>query len=87
MMVSIGASEAKNNFGELIDIALREPVTVERHGRPVVVVISKAEYDQIKLERLRAKIALGAEQAKRGEFSDKTVADIIKEGKERHNET
>lgn len=81
-MKSIAAREARNNFGELMDTAQREPITIEKHGRPSVVVMSTTEYDQIKLERLRARLAIGEEQANRGEFSDCTAEDIIREGKE-----
>jgi len=80
-MKAIAAKEAKNNFGELMDTAQREPVTIERRGRAVAVVISAKEYEQIKLERLRAKLAIGEAQADRGEFSNKTVTEIIAEAK------
>jgi len=82
-MINIAATDAQNNFGEMLDNAQREPVTIEKHGRPVAVVISQTEYDQIKLERLRAKLAVGEAQADRGEFSTKTAEDIIKEGTQR----
>lgn len=84
-MKSIAAREARNNFGELMDSAQREPITIKKHGHPSVVVLSAKEYDQIKLERLRAKLAEGEEQAKQGMFSEKTADDIIREGMERLN--
>ena len=37
-MKAISAREAKYNFGRMIDTARAEPVIVEKHGRPVVVV-------------------------------------------------
>jgi prevent-host-death family protein len=48
-MRSMSAKDAKYGFGRLIDTARAEPVTVEKHGRAVVVVLSIEEY-----ERLRA---------------------------------
>jgi prevent-host-death family protein len=45
----MSAKDAKYGFGRLIDTARAEPVTVEKHGRAVVVVLSIEEY-----ERLRA---------------------------------
>jgi prevent-host-death family protein len=69
-MIAISANNAKQHFGEMLDTVQREPVSIKKHGRPVAVVISQTEYEQIKLERLRAKIAAGAEQAKNGEFAD-----------------
>ena len=46
-MKTISARDAKNGFGLLIDTALVEPVTIEKHGRPVVVVVSVEEYDRL----------------------------------------
>lgn len=39
-MKTMSAREAKNGFGLLLDTARAEPVTIEKHGRPVVVVLS-----------------------------------------------
>jgi len=41
------ASEAKNNFGKLIDAAQRRPVAIERHGRRVAFVISPHDMEAI----------------------------------------
>ena len=46
-MKSMTAKEAKNGFGLLLDTARAEPVTVEKHGRPVVVVLSVEEYQRL----------------------------------------
>ncbi len=46
---SITSADAKNNFGELIDLARAAPVAVTKYDRPVVVVMAVEEY-----ERLRA---------------------------------
>lgn len=50
-MKTISAKNAKNGFGRLIDTARAEPVTVEKHGRGVVVVISVEEYERLKAEK------------------------------------
>ncbi|SIO66987.1 prevent-host-death family protein [Bradyrhizobium erythrophlei] len=47
-MQSISAKEAKYGFGRLIDLARAEPVTVEKHGRPVVVVLAIEEYEKLR---------------------------------------
>ena len=47
-MQSISAKEAKYGFGRLIDLARAEPVTVEKHGRPVVVVLAVEEYERLR---------------------------------------
>jgi prevent-host-death family protein len=41
------ASEAKNNFGKLIDAAQRRPVAIERHGRTVAFVISPEDMEAL----------------------------------------
>jgi prevent-host-death family protein len=46
-MKSISARAAKNEFGRLIDTARAGPVTIEKHGRPVVVVMSVEEYERL----------------------------------------
>lgn len=61
-MRSIAALQAKNRFGELLDAAQREPVTIEKHGRPVAVLVSAKEYEELeamKLANLRGEIRKG----------------------------
>jgi prevent-host-death family protein len=50
-MKTISAKDAKNGFGRLIDTARAEPVTVEKHGRGVVVVMSVEEYERLKAKK------------------------------------
>ena len=45
-MTTISASEAKTHFGALMDKAQKEPVTIEKQGRPVAVVLSFEEYQE-----------------------------------------
>ena len=47
-MKTMSARYAKNGFGLLIDTARAEPVTVEKHGRGVVVLMSVEEYERLK---------------------------------------
>ncbi|MCK5749213.1 MAG: type II toxin-antitoxin system Phd/YefM family antitoxin [Oricola sp.] len=58
-MKSMSAKEAKNGFGLLLDTARAEPVTIEKHGRPVVVVLSTEEYDRLLSGSSRKKRRLG----------------------------
>jgi len=46
-MQTMSAKEAKDGFGRLIDLARMKPVTVEKHGRPVVVVMAVEEYERL----------------------------------------
>jgi len=46
-MKIMSAKEAKDGFGRLIDTARAVPVTIEKHGRPVVVVLAVEEYERL----------------------------------------
>lgn len=68
-MKTVAAKEAKNRFGQLIDDAQRGPVTVEKNGRPFVVVQSYEDYqtsERMKLGSLQSAIAEAREPASNG---------------------
>ena len=46
-MKALSAKDAKYNFGRMIDLARAEPVVIEKHGRPVVVVMAVEEYERL----------------------------------------
>ena len=46
-MRSITSADAKNNFGELIDLARAAPVMVTKYDRPVVVVMAAEEFERL----------------------------------------
>ena len=46
-MKNMSAKDAKNGFGLLLDTARAEPVTIEKHGRPVVVVLSVEKFAEL----------------------------------------
>lgn len=57
-MKTMQATEAKNNFGKLLEDAISGPVVVQKNGRDMVVVVSKADFDRnfksgSKLDRIR----------------------------------
>lgn len=62
-----------NNASEVIREALR---FMETHEELIY---------QMKLEKLRTKLAVGAEQADRGEFVNQSISKIIEEAKQEHN--
>ena len=45
-MKAMSARDAKHQFGLLIDTARAEPVVIEKHGRPVVVVVAVEEFER-----------------------------------------
>ena len=46
-MKTLAAKEAKNAFGRMLDAVQREPVTIEKHGRAVAVILSLEEYQRL----------------------------------------
>ena len=78
-MIKFAAHDAKARFGTLIDAARREPVTIERHGRAVAVIISKEEFDEIeamRLEHLRAEVQKGLEASDQSDVIDVDEDDL-----------
>lgn len=64
-MQSLTANEAKTQFGEMLIKVQRTPVQINKNGKPVAVVLSFEEYENIevmKLQWLQAKFA-NAQQA------------------------
>jgi prevent-host-death family protein len=81
-MKAVTAKDAKNRFGELMDTVQREPVSIEKHGRPVAVVLSEVAYAKMKLEHLKAMLAVGEAQLDRGEGIDgKEFFEKLRQGK------
>jgi len=64
-METVTASRAREDFGATLDRAIREPVMIERNGRPVAVIQSVEEFQRMKeaedreLDRLEAAILKG----------------------------
>jgi len=57
-MKTMQATEARNNFGKLLEDAISGPMVVQKNGRDMVVVVSKADFDRnfksgSKLDRIR----------------------------------
>ncbi|MFM8453681.1 MAG: type II toxin-antitoxin system Phd/YefM family antitoxin [Gammaproteobacteria bacterium] len=46
-MRTFTASDAKNNFGQLLDSAQKEPVSIQKKGRSVAVLLSNEEYERL----------------------------------------
>ncbi len=47
-MRTVSAIDAKNRFGQLLEAAQREPVTVTKQGRPAAVVLSVEDYERMR---------------------------------------
>lgn len=46
-MSAISATDAKNKFGQVLEMARTEPVHVQKNGRDVAVVISPEEFARL----------------------------------------
>lgn len=46
-MSTITATDAKNKFGQVLDMAQSEPVRIQKNGRDVAVVLSAEQYGQL----------------------------------------
>ncbi len=74
-MVTLTSREAKEKFGVLVDTARREPVTITKHSRPTVVVISSERYAELealedevwikRAKRAQKKGYIGTEESER----------------------
>lgn len=79
-MKTLAASEAKNHFGELLDLARREPVQIAKKGRSVAVMVSIEEFERF-IELESQLLALKAEKSQQEGFigtaeSEALLADI-----------
>ena len=63
---SITATEAKNRFADLVDLARTEPITITRNDRAVAFVLSPAEYSRL----IVSDDAYWGEQAKKASTGD-----------------
>jgi len=61
-MKTMTSVEAQNRFGELLDTAQREPVTITRRGRPVAFMVSPQDMQEIlAVRRERASVVAAFE--------------------------
>lgn len=83
-MLSLTANQAKTRFGELMNKAQHETVTITKNGRTAFVCLPAEEYaayEQFKLESLRARLAHAIAQAENGQLHDGEAAfdELIKD--------
>ncbi len=79
-MKSVTALEAKNRFGEVLEAAQRQPVSITRNGRPSVVMISAESYargQRMARERLRQAMLRAGEHATRQGMNNGVVDELL----------
>jgi len=63
-MRTFTSADAKNKFGELIDLARAAPVAITKYDRPVVVIMAVEEYERIKGPDFSIEISKTAQRAR-----------------------
>ncbi len=46
-MRQVNSTDFKNHFGEFLDLAKTEPITIGKSGKPIAVVMSVEEYEEL----------------------------------------
>jgi prevent-host-death family protein len=72
-MDSLSANEAKTHFGDLLLKAQREPVQINKNGKPVAVVMSVDEYqgiEALKLQLLQTRVTRAKADIESGNLAE-----------------
>lgn len=72
-MEILNASDAKREFGGVLIKAQHGPVGINKNGKPIAVVVSAAEFEQLealKEERFKAAIDEGIADLQAGDVSE-----------------
>ena len=67
-MKSVTATEAKNNFGDLLMNAQSAPIAITRNGKEQGVLVSAKEYLRIKQQALQTAISSGISSGDAGKI-------------------
>ena len=65
-MDTYSSTDAKREFGAVLIKSQREPVGITRNNKPIAVVVSEQDYQQLKLQALRAALIEGEESGDAG---------------------
>lgn len=79
-MKTVGATEAKNRLGAILDDAQREPVVIRRQDRDIAVVLSMAEYERLRAGNIQAFLDLRNEiaaQATRNGLTEPRLDELL----------
>ncbi|MBV1777023.1 type II toxin-antitoxin system prevent-host-death family antitoxin [Burkholderiaceae bacterium DAT-1] len=79
-MRTMTSAHAQNHFGEMLDVARREPVTITRRGRPVAVVVSIEDLRDLAAGRALdalTRYRQAADQDQREAISETDLLDLI----------
>lgn len=72
-METMNATDAKREFGEVLLKAQKEPVAINKNGKPVAVIVSATEYEELislNEEWLKAQLQRGMDDLQAGRVAD-----------------
>ncbi len=72
-MEILTANKAKTHFGEMLMKVQKEPVQIDKNGKPTAVVVSIEEYEgseKAKLEMLKTRMKIAEYEVNNGMTSD-----------------
>jgi len=72
-MEILTANQAKTHFGELLIKAQKEPVQIDKNGKPTAVVVSIEDYEgseRAKLEMLKSRMKIAEYEINNGMTSE-----------------
>lgn len=72
-MEILNATDAKRDFGEVLLKVQKEPVLINKNGKPVAVVVSSSDYEyfeELHSKRLKAEIKKGMDDISSGRMVD-----------------
>ncbi|WP_420589782.1 type II toxin-antitoxin system prevent-host-death family antitoxin [Bacterioplanoides sp.] len=65
-MTTYTATDAKREFGEVLLKSQSEPVSITRNNKPVAVVVSEKDYQELKRQALQAALIEGEQSGDAG---------------------
>ncbi len=78
-MFKMNATKAKNEFGLMLEHARKEPVSIERNGRDVAVVISFEEYSRFQELEDKYWAAKAKKSSDNGFLGEKKSSELLNE--------
>ena len=93
MTVTLKSTEAQQNFGAMLDVALGEnDVIVEHYGTPCIAIVAYHRYQDLldaerELMRLRLQQAAAATAARAANISDEEIDRLVEEARAEVQET
>ena len=72
-MEILNASDAKREFGEVLIKAQKEPVGINKNGKPIAVMVSATEYEELKSLKeqwLKIELQKGFDDLRMGKVKD-----------------